>query len=144
MHYIVFKKGLKNGISVIFKLSIVLVPINILVSLLHKSGWLTNLTGFLEPYMGLFGLPPESSIVMLLGWTINLYAAIGAAHALMLSNTQIVILGIMLGIAHSLPQEVAVIKQIGISVWRSLLIRLVLSLLAGFILNMMNSLIGKI
>jgi len=144
MHYAVLKKGFKNGISVIFKLSIVLVPINILVSLLHKSGWLTNITGFLEPYMELFGLPPESSIVMLLGWTINLYAAIGAAHALMLSNAQVIILGIMLGIAHGLPQEVVVIKQIGISIWRSLLLRLGLSLLAGLILNMINSLIGKI
>ena len=89
-----------------------------------------------------FGLPGEASIAMVLGYTVNLYAAVGAASALNLNWMQLSLMGVMLCICHSLPVEAMIVKKVGIPVKQSLMTRIGVSLILGIMLKVGLSWIG--
>lgn len=128
-----FKRGFKNGIKTLIDLSKLLVPIYILVQLLSISGLLNKIAIIFEPIMSLFGLPGESSIILIFGWFSGNYAALGAMAAVSLTGIQITTIAIMLSIAHNLITEGAVVKKLGVSTFASVSLRLVFSFIMGFL-----------
>ena len=65
--------------------------------------------------MQLVGLPGEAALPLVLGYFLNIYAAIGAMLPLRMS-IKITIMSVMLLLAHNLPMEAAVATD-----WRSCL-----------------------
>ena len=129
------KRGLRRGVDLIWLLLKFILPFYVLSALLKQSGVLGLVSGFLEPVMGLWNLPPEAAAVLTAGMLVNLYAAVAVAAPLGLNWVQISVLGLILGIAHNLVVEGAVMRQLapGRLTFLSLL-RLGMGLVAGLVL----------
>jgi len=130
------KKGFLNGLSLTVDMIKVIVPFYLLVELLRYLGFIQFIGRVFRPFMGLFGLPGESALAMIAGYTANLYAAIAVLKPLHLSSKDVTIIALMLGISHSLPVETSITKRTGVNAWPLLAARLFFSLLAGMVLNL--------
>jgi hypothetical protein len=129
------KRGFHKGIMTALDMGKILVPIYILVSLLKETPVIPVISGALTPLMGLFGLPGEASIAIVLGNVINMYGALGAMASLDLTAKQITIIAVMLSFSHSLIVESTIMKKVGVSVLMIIVIRVGLSVTSGIILN---------
>jgi hypothetical protein len=83
--------------------------------------------------MSIFKLPGEAAVVLVTGWALSLYAALGAATAMKLSPFAVTSVGFMLLLCHALFVEGAVLHKMGVRVWRVSLMRLAVSALAGLL-----------
>lgn len=128
-----FKRGFKNGIMTLLDLLKILVPVYISVQLLAISGILNKIAVIFEPVMSIFGLPGETSLVLILGWFSGIYASLGALAAVKLNSIQMTTIAIMLSIAHNLITEGAVVKKLGVSTFASVSLRIIFSLIMGFL-----------
>lgn len=135
------KTGLKKGLETTWMLAKVIIPVYIFVTILKYTPVIDWITILFEPVMGLFGLPGEAAIVLVLGNVLNLYAAIGALKAIELSAMQITIIAMMLSFSHSLFVETAVIKKLGFKVSHNLIIRMGLGIVAGIVMGRVGALI---
>lgn len=111
-------------------------PVYIGIALLRELKILGLLAGIFAPFMKYFGLPGEAALVIVSGWTVNLYAAIAALAGLGFSARDVTILAIMLGISHSLFMETAIVSQMKARPWLILLERVFVSLAAGLLVNL--------
>lgn len=131
-----FKRGFHNGLKTLWILSKVLVPVYLIITIISLTPIIDWIAVLFEPLMFLFGLPGEAAIVLVLGNTLNIYAALGAIASLTLSVKQITILAVMLGFSHSLIVETAIFKKLRVSPLVIVSIRIGLSLLSGLVLNL--------
>ena len=127
--------GLKSGLTTSFKLIRIIIPFYFLIEWLKLTPFLGWLGHLLAPVMKLWGLPGEAGFVLVTGNFVNIYAAIAVMIPLHLSVPQITILGLMIGISHSLLVETAVLREANAPALRLTLIRLVCSGVAGWLLN---------
>ncbi len=111
-----------------------ILPLYLVTEILKTSGALAWLSGFLAPVMGWWGLPSEAAAVLTAGMLVNLYAAAAVAAPLGLSWQQVSVLGLILGICHSLLVETAVVRGLSRHYRALTLLRLVLGLGAGWAL----------
>jgi hypothetical protein len=129
------RKGVLNGLSITFVMVKVIVPCFIAIELIKHFGLIDSISSIFKPFMGLIGLPGEAALGLIAGYFINLYAAIAVLTPLNLSTKDITVIALILGIAHSLPMETPVTRQTGVNAWVLLLVRIILSLVAGALLN---------
>ncbi len=129
------REGLRAGLRTALWLLSLMLPISLGVSLLHWSGLLERLTHWLGPLFPLIGLPPEAALPVLAGGLVNCYTGIAAMGSLPLSGRQVTILALMILVSHNLVVEVAVQRRAGSSGARILLLRLLSSAVAGFVLH---------
>lgn len=127
--------GLKKGLKITWVLTRVIVPVYFFVTILKYTPVLPWISELMVPVMKFVGLPGEASLALVLGYTVNIYAAIGAILPLHMNVKEITIISAMLLMAHSLPVETAVNKQTGVSVYSLVLIRIVLSFAFGITFN---------
>ncbi len=132
-----FIRGTRKGIETALELGKVLIPVYIIVSLIKETVIIGMVSDFFAPAMGLFGLPGDASIVLVLGNLINIYGALGAIASLDLTVKQITIIAVMLSFSHSLIVETAIVRKIGINAWMILLIRVSLAVVSGIIMNIL-------
>jgi hypothetical protein len=133
----IVKSGTEKGLASIWKLSLIIVPIHLGMSILRHTILMEWLDSLLKPIMGIFGLPSEAAIVLVLGFTTGLYGAIGAAVSLTLNSIQMFTIALMLSFAHNLFTETAVIRRLGVNPLSILILRLGLSLLSGLVMNLL-------
>ena len=129
------KNGFMRGLTTLWSLTKIVVPVYFFVTFLKMTPILDHISNWVAPAMNLIGLPGEASVVLVLGNFINLYAAIGAITSLSLTIKQITILAVMLSFSHSLFLESAVCKKTGVSLLLVVSIRLGLALVSGLVLN---------
>ncbi len=126
------RRGLRRGGHACFVLFRVTVPTFIVMDLLRRLGAIDAIGAACRPLMSVFRLPGEAAIPVLLGCFINVYTATAALGSLGLSGGQVITLGLMLGMAHSLVVETTVLKSAGARALRLLVYRMVMSLLVGW------------
>jgi hypothetical protein len=114
----------------------VIVPCYIIIEFVKHAGLIDTISSFFKPFMSILGLPGEAALGLMAGYLINLYAAIAVLAPLNLSTKDITVMALILGIAHSLPVETPVTRQTGVNAWVLLIVRIVLSLVAGALLNL--------
>lgn len=131
-----FKRGFVNGFKTLWLLSRVLVPVYLLITLIRLTPLIDWISVAFKPIMFLFGLPGEAAIVLVLGNTLNMYAALGAIASLSLTIKQITILAVMLAFSHSLIVETAIFKKLRVPISKIVAFRISLGLLSGVILNL--------
>lgn len=119
------KSSLNSGI-LILKL---VVPFYVLADILLYLDLLRPLSFLFSPVTGLLQLPTEAAMALAAGVLLNLYAAVAFAAPLDLSPYQWTILGVFLGVCHSLPVESAIMKKLGISFLYSTLLRVSMAFL---------------
>lgn len=105
--------GIIGGLQTSFKLCKFVVPIYIAVDILKSTAVVNQLGAFFAPAMRLFGLPGEVAFAFMAAFLLNLYAAIAIMAPLDLTSWQVTQCGLMMGIAHNLLLEGAVLGSTG-------------------------------
>ena len=130
------KEGARQGLFSFYSLLKVMIPVYIFISFLKRIHVLDQLAGYFTPFMKYFGLPGDVAVAVVLGWSINIYAAIAAFAGLGLSVRQVTILGVMLGTSHTLFMETAVVGQMKARPITVLILRISVGLLLGLLMNL--------
>ncbi len=125
------RAGLDRGLRLFVALVKVMAPAYLAVAILKRTVVLEALCAFVAPAMQFCGLPPETAVPMVVGWFINLYAAIGAMQALSLNASQITQLAVVCLIAHNLVVEVAVVARLKTRWFLILVFRVLFGLAMG-------------
>ncbi len=128
-------RGLSNGASITFQMVKVIVPFYILSEFIKQYGLTDEIGRLFKPAMAVLGLPGEAALALIAGYLVNLYAAIAVLVPLNLSGKDMTVIALMLGIAHSLTIETPITRQAGGNAWILLLVRLVVSIFSGIVLN---------
>lgn len=136
--------GIRKTISTTILMAKIIIPVTVLVVALEKLELLKVLAHYFSPFLKVFGLPGEASLPLLLGFFINIYAAMGAIVVMDLSSREITVLAIMILTSHSLLMEAPVLGFTGLSPVRSILLRLGAGFLFGYVLNILYLLVGRI
>lgn len=124
MFFGILGRGLKSGFKTTKTLALIIVPVYLIITLLGKTPILEVIGRIFRPLMEFIGLPGEAVMGVVLGNTLNLYAAIGAVTPLELTHKQITIFALFLLTSHSLPIEAAVSRMAGVKVWPFVILRL--------------------
>ena len=128
-------RGLQRGLRVTWELSKVVIPVIFIVTTLKYTPVLPWISQVMAGSMGVLGLPGEASLALVMGFAINVYAAIGVIVSLDLTIRQITILAMMINMAHSLPIETAINKKTGANAAVLLLLRLGFAFICGWTFN---------
>ncbi len=107
------RTGLSSGLQTSWKLIKFVVPIYVAVDLLKRTPVIDVLGSWFSPLMGLFGLPGEAAFAFIAAFLLNLYAALAILAPLHLTPWQLTQCGLMMGIAHNLLLEGAVLGSTG-------------------------------
>jgi hypothetical protein len=131
-----FLRSLKPTLKVSLLMLKVFIPLSVATLVLRQLGFLDLLAPLFAPLMSLIGLPGEAAIPLLVGFTNTIYGALATAAAMDLTARQITILGVVLGIAHSLFVETGILTSLKMSTAKIALFRLVVAMFAGMTLNL--------
>lgn len=134
---VALENGLKKGLYTTWKLTKIMIPCYMIITLLQHTPMIEIIADFFGPMLGFLGLPGEAALVLVSGNLINIYAAIGTISALSFTMKEIIILALMLSFSHSLILESAVIKGMGASVLKLNSLRIGMAILSGFIVNIL-------
>lgn len=129
------RNGFYKGLSTVWSLAKIIVPVYFFVTFLHHTPLLYKISNLCEPAMKILGLPGEASLALVIGNFVNLFAGIGVMLTLELSSKQATILAIMLTIAHGQVLESAVAKKVGVSLALVVVTRLAVSFILGMLFN---------
>ena len=126
--------NVKETINSSFKSSILIlklvIPLYIFADILIYFGWLEYISFIFEPITNILHLPSSTALSLAAGIFLNIYAAIAFAAPLGLSSYEWTILGLFLGVCHSMLIESAIMKKIGISFVYSFALRISVAFLA--------------
>lgn len=129
------RDGFYAGAYTSWTLLKVMVPTMAAVQVLKATGLLHMVASAGAPLMRFFGLPGESSLVLITGGLVNIYAAIAVAVNITLTAKGMTILAIMVLIAHNLIVETAVQSQSGTPAWITLPLRITAAIFAGLLFS---------
>jgi hypothetical protein len=134
------KNAVLRSLKPTYKVSLlmlkVFIPLSLLTLAMRHFGVLDYLAPVFFPLMSVIGLPGEAAITLLVGFTNTIYAALATAAAMDLSARQITILGVVLGISHSLFVETGILANLKMATLRIALFRVVVAFIAGVTLNL--------
>jgi hypothetical protein len=132
--------GFKSGLQTFWQLARVMVPAYGLTLVLERLGVIQWLAQLARPLMTLLGLPGDAAVPLVVGYTLNIYAAVGSMQALHLSPQQITVLAIAILIGHNLIVEGAVLHKAGMNGFAFGVLRVVAGLAAAAIANLLMGL----
>lgn len=127
--------GTKSGLVTFWDLAKVMVPAYLAALILQKVGAIDALAQAAAPVMHLVGLPGSAAVPLVVGWVLNIYAAIGSMQPLGLTPHEITVLAVAVLIGHNLIVEGAVVQKAGMNGIAFSLLRAVAGLLAAGIVN---------
>lgn len=125
----------KSGKTSLWLLKIIL-PISLFFRLLEYSGALVYFADFLDPIFTHLGLPGSTAIIFITSIFLPLYAPLAIITSMALTLRELTILALMCQVAHNLPVESAIQAKTGTSFWAMFNVRIIVSILIGFILNL--------
>ena len=111
--------------------------VSFVIFLLKYFGVLEWLSVYLEPLFKHLGLPGAASLAWVSGYFVNCYSAIAAGVTMGLDTRQMTILAVMALCAHNMPVEVTIQKKTGTSAALVIALRTCISILMGFLLNLL-------
>ncbi len=133
--YILLPAIKKSAGTALWLLKMIL-PISLVVRFLDYFGVLTFLAGYLDPIFMNLGLPGSTAIIFITSIFLPLYAPLAIITSMSLTLRELTILALMCQIAHNLPVESAIQAKTGSSFWGMVTLRISLSILTGFLLNL--------
>ncbi|MFR9503806.1 MAG: nucleoside recognition domain-containing protein [Rikenellaceae bacterium] len=113
-----------------------MLPILLLVSLLDYFGVITSLSQYTTPIFRLIGLDGRAAFVYITSALTNIYSAIGVMTLFGFELREVTIMASMCLIAHNLIIEGAIQSRTGVSFGGITLLRIISSLLCGYLLNL--------
>lgn len=127
------RTGIGSGLKTSFKLLLFILPLYVAVQLLKGNPIVSYLAGLFAPMMSLFGLPGEAAFAFIIGGFLNMYGAIAILATLDLSPWQVTQCGLMLGLAHELFVEGAIMRSTGMRAGLFTVVRLGLAVICGLL-----------
>ena len=91
--------------------------------------------------MQALGLPGDAAVPLVVGYVLNIYAAVGSMQALDLTARQITVLAIAILIGHNLVVEGAVLHKAGMNGFAFGALRIVAGLAAAAVANLLMGLV---
>lgn len=131
--------GLRSGVATFWTLARVMLPAYAAALVLQKLGVIAALARVAHPVMKLLGLPGAAAVPLVVGYVLNIYAAIGAMAVLHLNGHQITVLALAILIGHNLLVEGAVLQKAGMNGTLFSLLRLFAGLVAAAAANLLMS-----
>lgn len=110
---VVLGHGLKQGLCTFWILMRVMVPVYLAVTILAHTPVLPAIADFFQPAMGLWHLPGDAALAMVIGHFVNLYAALAVIAAGHWNPHAVTVAGVVLGISHSHIMECAIFRKMG-------------------------------
>jgi hypothetical protein len=132
----VIKAGIIKAWTTFLELIKIMIPVYILVTFLKYTGIINLIANFFSPVMKYIGLPGEAMLALMTSYLLNIYGGLAVILSIEVGPREITILGVMIGIAHSLIIESAIFKKMKINLFQINFFRLFLSFLSGFLLNL--------
>ena len=121
------KAFIRSSLSTAKIILTTVIPYFLLAELLMYFELMPIIAQVFEPFTTLLNLPPEAALALASGVFLNLYAAIAFAAPLGLSVYDWTILGLFLGVLHSIPVESAIMKKLGVDWIHSVGFRLIMA-----------------
>lgn len=115
----------------------IILPISLAVRVLQYCGILERISGALSPLFKLLGLPGETAIVFLTSIFSPLYAPIALITSMSLTTREATILALMCLTSHNLVVESSVQAKTGSSFWGVTSLRIIMSFVIAFTLNLL-------
>ncbi len=134
-----YKLTLKKALQSAWIILKLVIPIYIIADILYFYNTLSYVSFLIEPFTTMIGLPAETSLAIISGIFLNLYAAVAFAAPLDLTPHQWSILAVFLGVCHSLVVESVIMKKIGISNIYSYSLRFFAGLFVAYLTYLMPS-----
>lgn len=106
----VLQRGVKQGLRTFWILMRVMVPVYIIIAILARTPVLPAIADFFQPAMGIWRLPGDAALAMVVGHFVNLYAALAVIAAGQWDPDAVTVAAIILGISHSHLMESAVFR----------------------------------
>jgi hypothetical protein len=134
--------GVIAGLQTFWDLTKVMIPaygVTLALQQLGVIGWLSNLA---RPLMTALGLPGDAAVPLVVGYLLNIYAAVGSMQALDLTPRQVTVLAIAVLIGHNLVVEGAVLHKAGMNGFAFGALRIVAGLAAAIVANLLMGLFG--
>ena len=135
-----FKKIIAPSLKKSAKTSIwllkLILPISLAFRLLDYTGLLVYVADFLNPAFTHLGLPGSTAIVFISSIFLPLYAPLALITSMTLTLRELTILALMYQIAQNLPVESAIQAKTGTSFGAMFSVRIFMSILIGFVLNL--------
>ncbi|MFW6287328.1 MAG: nucleoside recognition domain-containing protein [bacterium] len=132
---VTIKNGFKKALTTYIDLLKIIIPVYFLVTFLKYTGVIEIIAKWFSPVMIYLGLPGEAMLALLTAYLLNMYAGLAVIAGIDLGVKEITILGVMIGIAHSMIIESAVFKKINVNIIKINILRTVMAILAGIVLN---------
>jgi len=132
--------GVKAGLQTFWELARVMIPAYGLTLVLERLGVIQWLAQLARPLMALLGLPGDAAVPLMVGYVLNIYAAVGSMQALDLSAQQVTVLAIAILIGHNLLVEGAVLHRAGMNGFAFGALRVVAGLAAAAVADLLMGL----
>ncbi len=132
--------GLRSGLQTFWELARVMIPAYGATLVLERFGVIEWLAAAARPLMTLLGLPGDAAVPLIVGYVLNIYAAVGSMQALDLDATQITVLALAILIGHNLIVEGAVLHKAGMNAVAFGALRVVAGLAAAGVANLLMGL----
>lgn len=140
---VVTRKVIVEALTTSWELLKITIPVVIITKILEELGMITFLSAFMEPVMGLIGLPGALGLVWATALLTNLYGAMVVFAALIpnldLNVAQVTVICSVMLIAHSLPLELTITKKAGAPFTPIALLRLTAAFIYGFLIHIVCS-----
>jgi hypothetical protein len=131
----IFLKSVKQSFKTSWMLIKIYIPISLGTIFLKQLGFIDFITPIFAPIMKLMGLPGEAAITLVAGSTNTIYAALATITAFDLTFRQVTILGIVVGLAHNLFVETAILSKLKMANFKIAFFRISIAILTGILMN---------
>jgi hypothetical protein len=130
-----FSRSMRQSFKVTWMMLKIYLPLSVFTIVLKQCGIIDAVAPLFAPFMRLMGLPGEAALTLVAGFTNTIYAALATMAAFDLTPRQVTILGVVLGLAHSLFIETAILSKLKMANVRIAFFRIGTAFLAGFLMN---------
>ena len=126
------KESLHSSLASALLILKLVIPFYILADILLFYDLLRPISNLFLPVTAILQLPADTAMAITTGIFLNLYAAVAFAAPLGLTPYEWTILGVFLGVCHSLPVENSIMKKLGLGFFYSTFLRLTMAFLTTF------------
>jgi hypothetical protein len=130
------KLGVLAGLQTFWDLAKVMIPAYGVTLALQQIGAIDRLSALARPLMSAMGLPGDAAVPLVVGYVLNIYAAVGSMQALHLDARQVTVLAVAILIGHNLVVEGAVLHKAGMNGFVFAALRVLAGLAAAVVANL--------
>jgi hypothetical protein len=134
--------GVLAGLQTFWDLAKVMIPAYGVTLALQQLGVIGRLSDLARPLMTAMGLPGDAAVPLVVGYVLNIYAAVGSMQALHLDARQVTVLAVAVLIGHNVIVEGAVLHKAGMNAFAFGALRMVAGIAAAIVANLLIGLVS--